>query len=185
MVLPEPVRLREWRPVCPPGDLRTISLHWTAGDYQAVYPAYHFCLRGPDDVVVVQTHDLRANMRDLRGAADGSYAAHTAGRNSWSIGIAVCAMAGARPSDFGPYPLVRAQIDALCAVAATLAGVYGIPLASIRTHAEAALEDGYFGAAGDELRWDIARLEPHPEPLAEAEARAAGDVLRGLIAGRR
>jgi hypothetical protein len=165
--------------------LRSISLHWTAHDYEAVFPAYHFCLRGASDVMVVQTHDLRANMRDLRREPSGPYAAHTLGRNSWSIGIAVCGMAGARPSDFGGYPLAAAQIDALCAVARTLADAYGIPLAAIRTHAEAALEDGYFGADDDGLRWDIARLEPRDEPLAEREAVLTGELLRARIAAVR
>jgi hypothetical protein len=185
VVLPEPARLRDWRPVCPSGELRSISLHWTAHDYEAVFPAYHFCLRGAAEIVVVQTHDLRANMRDLRAAAAGSYAAHTLGRNSWSIGIAVCGMAGAVPSDFGRFPLVAAQIDALCVVARTLADAYGIPLAAIRTHAEAAVEDRYFGAGDDDLRWDIARLAPRPEPLAEGEAAATGDALRARIAAVR
>ena len=185
VVLPEPVRLRDWRPVCPAGELRSISLHWTAHDYEAVFPVYHFCLRGVSDVVVVQTHDLRANMRDLRRDPASPYAAHTLGRNSWSIGLAVCGMADARPSDFGRYPLAAAQIDALCVVARTLADAYHIPLAAIRTHAEAALEDGYFGADDDDLRWDIARLEPRPEPLADREATATGDRLRARIAAVR
>lgn len=178
------MRLRDWRPVFPDGDLRSISLHWTAYDYEAVFPAYHYCLRGVSDVVVVPTHDLRANMRDLRRDPSGPYAAHTAGRNSWSIGLAVCGMADARPDDFGVYPLAAAQIDALCAVARRLAAAYGIPLAAIRTHAEAALEDGYFGASGDDERWDIARLAARPEPLVPADARIAGDLLRDRIAAR-
>jgi hypothetical protein len=90
-------------------------------------------------------------------------------------------MAGARPSDFGPFPLREPQVAGLCTVARRLADAYGIPLAAIRTHAEAALEDGYFGA-GDEERWDIARLAARPEPLAPHEAAVTGDLLRARIA---
>jgi hypothetical protein len=165
--------------------LRSISLHWTAHDYEAVFPAYHFCLRGVSDVLVVPTHDLRANMRDVRREPERPYAAHTAGHNSWSIGIAICGMAGATPSDFGPFPLTGAQIDALCVVARTLADVYAIAPGGIRTHAEAALEDGYFGADGADQRWDIARLAPRAEPLAPGEAIATGDFLRARIAAVR
>ena len=161
--------------------MRSISLHWTAYDYEAVFPAYHYCLRGVSDVEVVATHDLRANMRDLRHDPREPYAAHTAGRNSWSIGLAVCGMADARPDDFGRYPLADAQIDALCLVARRLADAYGIAPAAIRTHAEAALEDGYFGAGGDDERWDIARLVPRAEPLVAADAVATGDELRTRI----
>ncbi len=179
------MRLRDWRPEFPEGELRSISLHWTACDYEAVFPAYHFCLRGVSDIEVVATHDLRANMRDLRVDGSEPYAAHTAGRNSWSIGLAVCGMADARPDDFGRFPLREEQIAGLCAVARRLADAYAIPLGAIRTHAEAALDDGYFGAAGDDQRWDIARLAARPEALTPGEARATGDLLRARIAAAR
>ncbi len=173
-----------WRPDFPAGTLRGIILHWTAGDYVTTYPAYHFCLSGAADVLVHATHDLRANMRDVRATA-GAYAAHTAGRNSFAAGLAVCAMRGATPHDFGPCPVTAAQIDALCILAAALAKHYGIALDGVRTHAEAALDDGYFGAGSDDLRWDIARLEPAVLPLVESDARVTGDYLRARIGGQR
>jgi hypothetical protein len=163
--------------------LRSISLHWTAHDYDEVFSAYHFCLTRPDDVVVHHTHDLRENMRDVRLDASLPYAAHTRGRNAWSIGISIAAMAGATPNDFGAYPLTEPQLDAMCRVAARLAAFYAIDVAAIRTHAEAALADGYFGAGSDELRWDIARRRPSTEPLAPSEATATGDWFRSRIAG--
>ncbi len=181
MVLAPPVPLREWRPVLPAGDLRSISLHWTAGDYLTVYPAYHFCVSGEREPLVHHTHDLRENMRDVRAEPSLPYAAHTRGRNSWSIGIALAAMRDATPADFGAFPLTEPQLDAMCRVAATLARTYAIDPAAIRTHAEAALEDGYFGAGGDDLRWDIARLRPGRAPLQPAEAVATGDWFRTRI----
>lgn len=171
--------------MCPPGDLRTIFLHWTAHDYETVFADYHFCVRGVSEIEVVQTHDLRANMRDLRSDPSEPYAAHTAGRNSWSIGLAVCGMADATPGDFGRFPLRDVQVEALCRVAAVLAERYGIASAAIRTHAEAALEDGYFGWDGDDVRWDVARLAPSALPLSAAEARATGERLRARAAALR
>lgn len=156
-------------------------MHWTAHDYDAVFPAYHYCITGAREVLVHATHDLRENMRDVRLDPSLPYAAHTAGRNSWSIGVSVAAMRDAVPSDFGAFPLTEPQLDAMCRVAAALASFYGIGIAAIRTHAEAALDDGYFGAAGsggEHLRWDIARLHPSPEPLLPAEATATGDWFR-------
>lgn len=162
--------------------MRSISLHWTGHDYERVFPAYHFCISRPDDVLVHHTHDLRENMRDVRLDPTLPYAAHTRGRNSWSIGLAVAAMEGSTPSNFGAYPVTAPQVDALCRVAAMLAGFYGIAVAAIRTHAEAALDDGYFGAGDDELRWDIARMQPSAAPLEPAEAGAAGDEFRRRVA---
>ncbi len=172
--------VREWRPELPSGNLYSVVLHWTAGDYATTYPAYHFCLSGAADVHVVASGDLRANMRDLRARGAAGYAAHTAGRNSFAAGIAICAMEGATPHDFGPCPLTAAQIEALCFVAAAVARFYRISLAAVRTHAEAAIDDGYFGA-GDDERWDIARLAPSTGPLRVAEAAAVGDELRARI----
>jgi hypothetical protein len=162
--------------------VRSISLHWTAHGYDEVFPAYHFCITRPQDVVVHHTRDLRENMRDVRLDASLPYAAHTRGRNSWSAGISIAAMRGATPFDFGPAPLTAEQLEGMCEVAATLAAFYGIDGAAIRTHAEAALADGYFGAENDEQRWDIARLRPAPEPLEPVEATRAGDWFRRRIA---
>jgi hypothetical protein len=168
----------------PPGDLRRIYLHWTGGDYATVFPAYHFCVAlGSDGVpYVVPTHDLRENMRDVRVGLDLQYAAHTAGRNSFSIGLAVCGMRDATPNDFGRYPLRDDLIARCCALAARLCAYYAIPVEprNVRTHAEAAVDDGYFGCGPDE-RWDIARLAPSDAPLEASEARATGDLLRARI----
>jgi hypothetical protein len=155
-------------------------LHWTGGDYETVFPAYHFCLAGAHDPVVHHTHDLRENMRDVRGAPDEPYAAHTRGRNSWSIGLAVAAMRDARPDDFGDAPITAAQAEGLCVLAAGLARAYHIPPDAIRTHAEAALEDGYFGVAENE-RWDIARLQPSSSPLAPDDALRTGAWFRARV----
>ena len=150
-----------------------------------MYPAYHFCIAIADNVtLVVQTQDLRANMRDVR-EGDAPYAAHTAGRNSYAAGIAIMGMRDARPDDFGAFPMVDEAIAALCAVTAAVARAYKIPLDvdHVMTHAEAAIVDGYFGAGGDDERWDIARLSPGPLPLTENDARVTGDTLRARCRG--
>jgi len=179
-VLPPPIRLPNWSPTLPEGDVRAIWLHWTGADYAQVFPAYHFCLAGADDIIVHATHDLCANMRDVRVDPARPYAAHTAGRNSFAIGIAACGMADATPHAFGAAPLTAAQCDALVTVCARLVHAYAIPLADVRTHAEAAVEDGYFGT-GDDERWDIARIAPSVAPLDPREARATGDWFRERI----
>ncbi|MFN2459815.1 MAG: hypothetical protein ABR591_03865 [Candidatus Velthaea sp.] len=180
--LPEPVALRDWQPQLPEGDLRSISLHWTAGDYRTVFPSYHFCISGPPAFVVHATRDVRANMRDVRAAPSGSYAAHTAGRNSYALGVAACAMQGATPHAFGDFPLVEEHVGALCRVAAILARRYGIAPSAVRTHAEAAADDGYLGAGGDDERWDLARLRPARLALSATEAYVVGEHLRRQIA---
>lgn len=149
-----------------------------------MYSSYHLCvaLDAEGEPIVCETADLSANMRRLHANGADAYAAHTSGRNSFAAGIAVCGMRDARPGDFGMFPLREEMVGALCEVAARLCAFYqiGIEAASLMTHAEAALEDGYFGTGAEE-RWDIARLRPSPAPLVAAEAIAVGDYLRERI----
>ncbi len=165
-----------------PKPLQTVYLHWTAGDYEETFAAYHYCIALRDGVpTVVETHAPSANARDLRDASD-AYAAHVAGRNSFALGVAVCGMRDASPHDFGAFPLRDDMLDLACAHVAQLCAIYAIPIDAehVRTHAEAAVADGYFGC-GDDERWDIARLRADDRPLERAEAAAVGDALRARI----
>jgi hypothetical protein len=163
------------------GPIERIYVHWSAHDYESVYPAYHFCVakKSSGSIVVVNTHDVRENMRDVYSGPELPYAQHTRKRNSFALGISVMAMQNATPSDFGRYPLTEELIDALCLAGGRLAAFYQVPIDAdhIMTHAEAALLDGYFGTAENQ-RWDIARLTPNPQPLQEREAVDVGEELR-------
>ncbi|MBV9269983.1 MAG: N-acetylmuramoyl-L-alanine amidase [Candidatus Eremiobacteraeota bacterium] len=173
--------LESWRPELPKGRIERIYTHWSAHDYEKVFPAYHFCVatRADGKIVVVNTHDVRENMRNVYDAPDEPYAAHTRGRNSFALGISIMAMEGAKPDDFGVYPLTEPLIDALCKVGAYLASYYSVPVDAdhIMSHAEAALHDGYFGTAENE-RWDIARLRAESRALVQQDAIDVGEELR-------
>lgn len=174
--------LADWRPDVP-GRIDYIYTHWSAGDYASVFPAYHFCIATtPSGLVVVNTHDVRENMRAVHEDPERPYAQHTRGRNSYALGISIMAMEGATPANFGAYPLTEALIDGLCLVGARLAAFYNVPIDADRvmSHAEAAVRDGYFGAS-DEQRWDIARLVPSDSPLVEREATDVGEALRSRM----
>jgi hypothetical protein len=172
-----------WQPRFPEGRIERIYLHWSAGDYETVFPSYHYCVTYTGGrAQIVETHDLRANMREVRSHPDLPYAAHTAGRNAFAAGLAVMAMKDARPDDFGAYPLRDEAIDAMCRVAAAIASFYRIPIEAgrVMTHAEAALVDGYFGTAEDE-RWDIALLRPSLRALRPQDATQTGRMLRDIV----
>ncbi|GAC1505890.1 MAG: hypothetical protein NVS1B14_11330 [Vulcanimicrobiaceae bacterium] len=174
----------QWAPDLPDGAISHLYLHWSAHTYTDVFPAYHFCIAGDDEgaLLVVNTHDIGENMRDVRGEPERPYAAHTRGRNSHAIGLSIMGMEGATPQDFGRFPLTPARIDALCLVAARVAKFYGVRIDAehIMTHAEAGLLEGYFGTEPQQ-RWDIARLMPRPEPLSPQDALDAGNELRRRI----
>lgn len=176
--------LRGWTPDFAPGDIQQIYTHWSAHDYGSVFPAYHFCVAIRDDgeIVVVNTHDVRENMRVVYDAPDDPYAAHTRKRNSHALGISVMAMQDSTPEDFGEFPLTEELVDGLCLVGARLAEFYSVSIDAdhVMSHAEAALRDGYFGTA-PEQRWDIARLKSEPRPLVENDAITAGEELRSRM----
>lgn len=177
-------KLNDWPADLPPGRIDNLYIHWSAHDYRSVFPAYHFCVALDDagDIVVVQTHDVVENMRNVYDAPDEPYAAHTRKRNSFALGVAIMAMENSKPDDFGPYPLTDPLIDALCFVASKIAAYYKISIDAghIMTHAEAALLDGYFGTQ-PEQRWDIARLKPESRPLVPQDASDTGNELRRRI----
>lgn len=174
--------LDDWHPSAP-GRIERIYTHWSGFDYASVFPAYNYCIaRHECGIVVVETCDPRANMRDVHADLEAPYAAHTYKRNSYALGVAIAGMEGATPHDFGDYPLTDALIGALCLVGARLAAFYAIPIDAehVMSHAEAALRDGYFGTSGDE-RWDIARLAPDPRPLVPQDALDTGEELRARM----
>ena len=151
------------------------------------YPAYHYCITWDGEAAhVVNTHDLRENMRDVYVDDEQPYAAHTSRRNAYAAGLSVMGMQGATPEDFGEYPLREECIDAMCALAAEIAIAFDIDIDAdhIMTHAEAAILDGYFGT-GENQRWDGARLAPCAAALAPEDAVRAGNDLRARIAAFR
>lgn len=171
-------------PAFPPGELRYVYLHWTAGDYATTFAAYHYCiaLAANGRAIVAATHDPRDNMRDVRADPQRPYAAHTRGRNSFALGIAICAMRDATPAHFGNFPITEPLLERCCAFVARACAFYAIPVAPdrVRTHAEAAVEDGYFGSGEDE-RWDIARLHEDASSLQPGDAALTGESLRSRI----
>ena len=147
------------------------------------FPAYHFCIaRTPSGILVVNTHDVRENMRAVYDDPAMPYAEHTRGRNSFALGFSVMAMEGAKPRRLRNYPLTKALIDGLCIVGARLAAFYNVPIDAehIMSHAEAAVREGYFGT-GDDQRWDIARLLASDKPLVEQDALDIGEELRARM----
>lgn len=94
-----------------PGELlgrpERIVVHWTAGDYDDVYPHYHFCIRG--DGRVAATLPLHRK---------GS---HTWMRNSGAIGLSMCGGGWA-------YPIRPIQLERTAKLIAEASIRLSIPL---------------------------------------------------------
>jgi murein DD-endopeptidase MepM/ murein hydrolase activator NlpD/muramidase (phage lysozyme) len=133
------------------GDLKNkkIFLHWSAGDYNTPYPAYHSIVLGSGKKVQNAPYD-----KDKSG--------HTAGGNANSVGLAVAAAAGATEDNVKTPPTPK-QLDVMTSEAANLAKGWGWTAANVdsnvRTHGE---WERYAVPAGilppPVRRWDLDRL---------------------------
>ena len=161
--------------------MQRVVWHWTAGGHTANASDkrhYHFIIEG-NGTVVAGNHPPEANAH-IANPKDGStYAAHTRGLNTGSIGIALAAMRGAqeRPFSAGPSPITEAQLDALARLTARLCTQYGIPLQrdTVLTHAEVqpTLKIAQRG------KWDICWV---PGMSDVGDPVAVGDGLRDRVA---
>lgn len=160
--------------------MKRIIMHWTAGSHnvsQTDKRHYHFIIDGQGNVHN-GNHSPEANERISNPNDGATYAAHTRGANTGSIGIAVAAMRGAkeRPFSAGPSPITPAQVKALVTQVAALCKQYGIPVTreTVLTHAEVqpTLKIAQRG------KWDITWL---PNMTGAIDPVAAGDMLRAQI----
>lgn len=178
--------------LCPPewlpkARMARIHLHWTAGGHRANAVdrrAYHLLVQG-DGTLVRGIAPISANdpARRLHGERR---AAHTLNANSHAIGVALCAMRGARehPFDPGPDPVTKVQWSAAIALIAHLSHRYGIDPTpqTVLTHAEVAANLGIPQRA----KWDITRLpfDPETQGAAAVGARLRREVADAIAAVR-
>lgn len=108
--------------------MKRIIVHWTAGAHRASdldRQHYHYMIQGDGQVVAG-----RYRPADNEKTGDRHYAAHTRGTNTGSIGVALCAMAGAQESPFRPgsHPFSESQWQRMTEVVAQLCHHYQIPV---------------------------------------------------------
>jgi hypothetical protein len=155
---------------------KRIILHWTAGSYTpnaTDLRAYHYVISGKGKVHEGM-HPVAANMVQVGSAAP--YAKHTAGMNSYSVGVAFAGMAGAQEKGpYGQFPLLRDQVIAGCTFVAELCHAWDLPVTpeTVHTHAEAHWRHG----VAQRGKWDIDVLPWAPHLTREEVA----DTLRQWI----
>jgi hypothetical protein len=161
--------------------MQRIIWHWTAGGHKANQTDkrhYHFIIEG-DGTIVEGNHPPQANAHISNPTDGNTYAAHTRGLNTGSIGIALASMRGAteRPFNAGPSPITEAQLATLARLTAQLCTQYGIPLQrdTVLTHAEVqpTLKIAQRG------KWDITWV---PGMTGVGDPVAVGDGLRDRVA---
>jgi hypothetical protein len=161
--------------------MKRIILHWTAGGHKANATDrkhYHFIIEG-DGTVVEGNHPPEANNPIANPRDSSSYAAHTRGMNSASIGVSLAAMRSAKDRPFNPgsAPVTEAQVRALPVLVAKLCQTYDIPVRpdTVLTHAEVEITLGVKQAG----KWDIRWL---PGMTEVGDAVTIGNVIRERVA---
>lgn len=159
---------------------KRIIMHWTGGAYdwnEVDRRHYHFLFDG--DGKIVKGVSVEHNMKKL--ATGDTYAAHTGGFNSYSVGVAWCAMYGAvSHQQLGSYPLNERQVKMGARHIAKMCYAWGLDPENpehLFTHHEAWTLHHVKGAVNDQ-KWDITVI-PWDISIRPDEC---GDYLRGLVA---
>jgi len=154
-----------------PARPKRVVLHWTGGGPTAndIDKAHYHFIVNRDGTVVRGAHTVAQNMKQL--SARDSYAGHTGGFNSFSIGVSFAGMADSGPVTakhpkgvFGPYPLTEAQVRAGLIFVALLCKTYGLDPKNVNhvfTHYEAWTVHKVKGQMNDQ-KFDITMLQFMP-----------------------
>ena len=160
--------------------MKRIIWHWSAGGYRANAVdrrAYHEIIE-VDGGIVKGMHPFEANAFIAQPGNPDTYAAHTRGINTGSIGLSMAGMHDAResPFSFGSAPITQAQVDVLVSRTAELCKRYQIPVTRHTTLSHAEVE----GALGvwQRPRWDIKWLPGMEAPLPAIEV---GNMIRRQV----
>lgn len=129
-------------------DLNRIILHWTAGTYnptQEEINSYHYLIDGDSNI-----HYGKFAPWDNIVCSGNSYAHHTGGGNTGSIGISLCGMAGYQEGKISTtkYPLKQIQVERACKLAGDLCRLCDIDYKHVMTHYEFGLANPKTSSAG-------------------------------------
>lgn len=162
--------------------MKRIIVHWNAGTYKAndiSKSLYHFLIEG-DGTVRTGIH----KPEDNNNCKDNKYAAHVAGLNTGSIGVAYCGMGDFKNRrNSGDYPLTRKQCESGFRLIAELVKKYNIPVDQVKTHYEIGLAVKNGEIPKNDLtdknigKIDIIYLPPYPKIPQEL----IGDFIRGKV----
>ena len=117
--------------------MKRIILHWTAGKYQpnqCDLAHYHYLVGAEGEI-----YEGKFKVEDNEVCRGNSYAMHTGGGNTGSIGVSMCAMLGFKNEhNAGDYPITPVQFERTMKLCAELLKKYGIPLGAdtLMTHYE-------------------------------------------------
>lgn len=160
--------------------IKRIILHWTGGAdgvNDKERDSYNAIITRNGEIVPGRFPPEAQTPENIKRGSK-YYAAHTLNMNSYSMGIAVDAMAGAieHPFTAGKYPITEVQLDALAKYTAQMVVKYGLVVTrqTVLTHAEVQRTLG----VTQRNKWDITWL---PKMLRPADPIEVGDMIRDMV----
>lgn len=159
-----------------PKVIRYVCIHWTAGTYtqsEDDYRHYHFTVGSSGNV----TGGKFKPQDNIPPLANGKYAAHCGGGNSYCMGIALRGMLGYKsPKAVGKFPLLKEQCEAAWAFIAKFCKEHGIEVTpeTVFTHYEFGKRHPSSDSAG---KVDITHLPYEPN----LQAEHVGDYIRRKV----
>lgn len=151
-----------------------ITIHWTGGGYFPNHvdkEQYHYMIDSSGSVHKGNHEDTSNDV--IKGSA---YAAHTGQFNTGNIGVAMCGMFDATPTDFGKYPLLNIQYNRCAKLVVELMRKYNIPVEQVFIHAAIY---PMFGR-GLSSKWDVTVI-PTEDGLKKVDWKTAQDYFRSNI----
>lgn len=153
--------------------MKRIIIHYTAGVYKPndhERLCYHYLI---DDNGTITKGKYKPE--DNLYCYDGTYAAHTGGGNTGSIGVAMCGMYVPKntPLQLTKYPLTKVQCERCFKLIAELAKQYELPInpQTVMTHHEFGIKHPNTSSAG---KIDIIWLPPY----SNLRSNEIGDFIR-------
>lgn len=155
----------------------TLTLHWSAGYYDTVFPEYHINITG-DGEIYVTTDDLSEVL------------SHTWKANTGNVGIALACCKDGQSYDLGDYPPTEEQIEVMAQVVAVVCeGLWlTIDRDHVQTHGEIADNPNFYsyndlhGPNNGCERWDLQYLGTAESPSYTRDhddPSTGGNVIRG------
>jgi N-acetylmuramoyl-L-alanine amidase len=115
------------------GKIKRIILHWTGGSYRMVHDVYHYCV--PYDKIKDKAHVVKLLKLNELGK-------HAFKANTGSVGISLCGMRNAVPSNLGEAPITKAQLEVAAQFVAEFIAWHKLPLEAVTDHYHVDIEVG-------------------------------------------
>jgi len=115
------------------GKIKRVIVHWTGGSYRMVHDVYHYCV--PYDKLKDKAHVVKLLKLTEMGR-------HAFKANTGAVGISLCGMRNAVPSNLGEAPLTKAQLEVAAQFVAEFALFHKLTLEAVTDHYQVDIEIG-------------------------------------------